>query len=429
MVTHRGLAKAAQGTLLSICASQPAWWSGVASPMGPSTVLDATSAGYCNDPSGNVLSIQPRQLPRHRPPPPAPRLLPGNAAQTSPLPNTPTPLAFASNLAISNAGRQASAASRVEALRGGSLSCTLAWLPLGTNNELQLCVNADSSNLDPQILQISAQLLPAFAGCDYAQLEEEDLDTRAFPNLVGSAWEDSLFRRSRVSSGQYKGSIAFGVGSSGKLRRRACRVAICAAVACLHPEDFQAADAAAEFVQAFTELVAEARLALSKTRPIGAEAPSAASDQRQGDVDWPQQAEAAPASIASSTREDGQPWADPGNPQYFIEDPLMEAPVWRNSSNNNWQRIISPRSASGSNAANSGKVTVGRITTSNTARDSTRANDGASLPNGVATQPGGTRTAGPWGRPSDDEIFDFIYPFMDIDWDTIEGLEPEVHEA
>jgi len=315
----------------------------------------------------------------------------------------------------------------VEALRGGSLSCTLAWLPLGTNNELQLCVNADSSNLDPQILQISAQLLPAFAGCDCAQLEEEDLDTCAYSNLVGSVWEDSLFRRSRVSSGQYKGSAALGTGRNGQLRRRACRVAICAAVACLHPEDFQAADAAGEHAQSFMELVAEARLALSRAGPMGALA-EAVSMQWQRDVDWPRRLEAAFASIGSSTREDGRPWADLGNPRDCI-DLSSEPPNCSNALNNPWQCMMSPRSASGGTAANSGMVASGGSMANNKTmgNDSIVANDKASLHN--ATQPGETRTAGPWGRPSDEEVFNFIYPLMDIDWDTIEGLEPEVHEA
>jgi hypothetical protein len=318
VVPQMGIPQAAQGPHSRIDR-------GIVSPICLSTALDATSAGYGNDATRKVLSS--KQLPLHPPPPPA-RPLTGSVTQIPPPPPAPPRGAFG------------------EAL-GGTSSCPVAWLPLGANNELQLCVDADSSNLDSQLMQISAQLLPAFAGCDCAQLEEEDLDKCAYPNLLGTAWEDSSFRRSRVSSGQYKGTAALGTGSNGKKRRRACRVAICAAVACLHPEDFQAADAAGEHAQAFMELVAQARLALSVCGTKG------------------------------SLGEDGQPWADPGNPQDCIKDPSTEPAVWSNSLKNPWQCM----------------------------------------------------TTGPWGRPSDEEIFDWIYPFVDIDWSTIERLEPEVHEA
>jgi len=182
-------------------------------------------------------------------------------------------------------------------------------------------------------------------------------------------------------------------------------------------------DAAGKYAQAFMELVAEARLALSKAGPMGAlaEAPSAASMQGQGDVNLPRRADPAPASIAS---------ADPGNPWDCIEDLSTQAPSWSTSLNNPWQCMMSPTSTSGGTAANSGTVAGGgsMANIKTEAIDSISANDGASL-HGVATQPGGTRTAGPWGRPSDEEVFDFIYPFVGMDWETIEGVEPELHEV
>jgi len=405
VVPHMGIPQVAQGVVAPICLS---------------TVLDATSSGYSTDATRKVLSTQ--QGPLHQPPPPPPaprppgffsnddRPVPGRVtSQIPPPPKVPPRGTFAPNAV--------SAASGGGEAVGSNSSFNVAWLPLGANNELQLCVDADSSNLDPQLMQISAHLLPTFTGCDCAQLEEEDLDTCALTNLVGTAWEDSFFRRSRVSSGQYKGTVALGIGSNGKMRRRACRVAICAAVACLHPEDFQAADAAGEHSQAFMELVAEARHALSSCGPMGAlaEAPAAA---RRGDMDWPRRAEVAPASIASSSREDGHPWADPGNPQDCIKDPSTEPGVWNTSPKNPWQAMISPRSGSSSaatNMASSGGMASRSTTT----------------PSGVTAQPTKPRTAGPWGRPTDEEIFEWIYPFMDaaIDWDTIEGCETEVHEA
>merc|ERR1719189_1670575 len=153
--------------------------------------------------------------------------------------------------------------------------------------------------------------------------------------------------------------------------------------------------------------------------------------QRRGDADGPRRAEATPASIASSTREDGQPWVDPGNPQDCFNNPSTEPAVWNNSPKNPWQCMMSPRSASGGTAANSGMVIAGgsMVNRSNMANDSIPASDRASNPNGVAILPGKPRTSGPWGRPTDMEIFEFLHRFVDIDWATIEGFEPEVHEG
>lgn len=219
-------------------------------------------------------------------------------------------------------------------------SCSAAWMPLGMDGHLLLCLGLEGSRC-ASLLPEAEELLAGVTGCDPESVMYEDLDSWYVESVLHGChpdWEWRSFTRAVASVGMFAGMAAVGSGATTHDRRRTARLALALATVVEYPHHFGGMSLN-HYPPAFFELLGEVQGA-----PVLPVPPRDRTDSNEGELpcgvpaeqlfDDPYYSSTILQSMARSSRlspPDNPDASDPrlrGVPEECLKDPFMELRVW-----------------------------------------------------------------------------------------------------